>query len=104
MNSTSVSAAKYSGIKTLRYESCTELTNAVLMEPASSREAARCTATIMIPVLVQELHTLLGSFFAFKNPPLFAYDKCRNTSGCCSAILNKATAGPLGLRLPCSQS
>ena len=46
----------------------------------------------------------VGQFFDFETPWLFAYDKCRNTSGFCSAILNKATAGPLGLRLPCSQS
>ena len=33
-----------------------------------------------------------------------AYANCINTSGFCSAIRNKAIAGPLGLRLPCSQS
>lgn len=32
------------------------------------------------------------------------YDNCVKTSGCCSAILNNATAGPLGFRRPCSQS
>lgn len=34
----------------------------------------------------------------------FAYEISMNTSGLCSAIRNKATAGPLGLRRPCSQS
>src|SRR5215210_1689968 len=48
-------------------------------------------------------HAVLGGF-CLSDSPLFGYDKCRNTSGFCSAILNKAIAGPLGLRLPCSQS
>ncbi len=43
----------------------------------------------------------VGQFLALR---LFCYDKRRNTSGFCSAIRNNATAGPLGLRLPCSQS
>ena len=34
----------------------------------------------------------------------FGYVNSINASGFCSAIRNKATAGPLGLRLPCSQS
>ena len=33
-----------------------------------------------------------------------SYTSSMNTSGCCSAIRNKASAGPLGLRRPCSQS
>jgi len=33
-----------------------------------------------------------------------AYESSVNTSGFCSAMRNKATAGPLGLRRPCSQS
>ena len=52
----------------------------------------------------RRVHAVLGSFFTTGFPLLFAYDNCLNTSGFCSAILNKATAGPLGLRLPCSQS
>ena len=32
------------------------------------------------------------------------YNNSVNTSGFCSAIRNKASAGPLGLRRPCSQS
>lgn len=32
------------------------------------------------------------------------YEICRNTSGFCSAIRKSASAGPLGFRLPCSQS
>lgn len=32
------------------------------------------------------------------------YDSCVKTSGCYSAIRNKATAGPLCFRLLCSQS
>ena len=32
------------------------------------------------------------------------YANSKNTSGFCSAIRNKASAGPLGLRRPCSQS
>ena len=35
-------------------------------------------------------------------PPV--QNKRMKTSGSCSAIRNNATAGPLGLRLPCSQS
>jgi len=45
---------------------------------------------------------------AVLTPPLLGrwddHVNCKNASGFCSAIRNKAMAGPLGLRLPCSQS
>jgi hypothetical protein len=53
--------------------------------------------------LLPDLDTYIIGSTPWSLRPL-AYDNCINTSGFCSAIRNKATAGPLGLRLPCSQS
>ena len=47
-------------------------------------------------VFIQFIHPLTSA--------LDNYASSKNTSGFCSAILNKASAGPLGLRRPCSQS
>ena len=74
--------------------------NAALTEPTSShRKLLEKRADSH-----QSGARIVRQFCDLKIPFLFAYDKSKNTSGFCSAILSNATAGPLGLRLPCSQS
>jgi len=47
---------------------------------------------------------LLADFHELRQDFSLTYESSVNTLGFCSAIRNKAAAGPLGLRRPCSQS